>query len=474
MNENLVNEKKVRRNNIGDYLIYLSMIVTVAGYGMKVSHYPGCNEMLILGMLGLSISSLIIGFRKDPSIKGFSKFFTITFHVLLSIMIQGFLFKIMHWPGCNEMLIFSITFISIIFFIRSVAIRTSTHRFIHVFLNVGVSILAIYFLFFLMHWPGVNELMFVGSISFVISFVAYFMSDVDQRRGLFGISDKSIPIVLIPLFSMLLIANNNKIKITDSMLSQQVVLHDEMVNKIYVGDLMQIELAKDAVDSAGDGLVKSKLKAIDDVDGLAQDLIKNIDDLKLLLLKEAGEAVNNNVRVNDFNSLLWVKYNDNNPLLPAKLNANAIMYQSNREVSWRVLGPFDENTYQQSKAYRTIWMGSNEYRDKLVEICGTYSNNTSNFKISLENNSSVLRIQEFEKLLTNSDQNVNPKDVTKLLDLYASMYKPEKYDMGDYNSHWVEKEFGGESLISVLNKLSKLQLEIIEGRNKAISMIANR
>ena len=43
--------------------------------------------------------------HKLPKVKGFKKFLHLASCLGASVVILGALFKIMHWPGCNQMLI---------------------------------------------------------------------------------------------------------------------------------------------------------------------------------------------------------------------------------------------------------------------------------------------------------------------------------------------------------------------------------
>ena len=86
------------------------------GLVFKLFHWPGCDLLLIFS-LGLFIpifylSELVSGWKSKPS-----KFLILVNFLALSTLTESILFKLMHWPGSDMMLIISLWFLWPIYFI---------------------------------------------------------------------------------------------------------------------------------------------------------------------------------------------------------------------------------------------------------------------------------------------------------------------------------------------------------------------
>lgn len=93
----------------------LSLLFMVCGSIFKIMHWPGAGILLLLGYAMTLVffpfairSSYVDGGKKNPTL------FLAAF-ITLVVDFLGSLFKIMHWPGANWMLVFGITFPVIVF-----------------------------------------------------------------------------------------------------------------------------------------------------------------------------------------------------------------------------------------------------------------------------------------------------------------------------------------------------------------------
>lgn len=465
-----------KRKSLSNVILYLSLIFTVIGIGMKIAHYPGCNEVLILAMLGLSVYTVIFAFQKKTTDTGIVRWFDIGFNLMISLLIQGILFKIMHWPGCNEMLILSLMIISILYFIKGLLFGSHSKPIMNFLSSFGLSILSIAILFYVMHWPGSQAIGIIGMVSLVVVLIAYFLAEGSNRSAILGFSEKTGLVLFVLLISTLLISSNKKIKVTEAMLYEQVNSYNRMESSVEFGNKLVNELNSDFTktilteDEKAD--LEFKIKAINEVDLLTANAIKQIDDVKLLLLQQSGESLNY-TRLNDFNSLIWVKYDNKAPLLPTKINGYAILDPTDKDVPWHVLGLNDMDN-KNTLAHTKLWLMLNNYRDNLVEICGKTSADQTKF--NLERNNNLSSFDDINKLLATSGKFQDEKKLTQLSIIYANLFEPEfTRDMEFIGEkvHWINKEFNGECLLSVLNKLSNLQQRIIEDRLLAIEYIIN-
>lgn len=96
------------------------MISVLFGTLFKLMHWPGANEMVIAG-LGSVIFIIpfyfIVRIKDTPSFFGKFAYFSLILSTAVSVL--GVLFKIMYWPGANEMLILgigSLIFPSLLFY----------------------------------------------------------------------------------------------------------------------------------------------------------------------------------------------------------------------------------------------------------------------------------------------------------------------------------------------------------------------
>lgn len=99
---------------------YMTMVMVLFGTLFKIMHWPGANEMVIAG-LGTVIFIIpfyfIVRIKDTPNFFGKFAYFSLIFSTCVSIL--GVLFKIMHWPGASEMCIVgiaSLIFPSLLFY----------------------------------------------------------------------------------------------------------------------------------------------------------------------------------------------------------------------------------------------------------------------------------------------------------------------------------------------------------------------
>lgn len=98
----------------------MTMVMVLFGTLFKIMHWPGANEMVIAG-LGTVIFIIpfyfIVRIKYTPNFFGKFAYFSLIFSTCVSIL--GVLFKIMHWPGASEMCIVgiaSLIFPSLLFY----------------------------------------------------------------------------------------------------------------------------------------------------------------------------------------------------------------------------------------------------------------------------------------------------------------------------------------------------------------------
>ena len=74
--------------------------VFVLSFVFKLMHWPGANILLILSFFGISLSLLIFAFKERKHFLGI-------FPVLFAFVLMSALFKILHWPHSTDLLLLS-------------------------------------------------------------------------------------------------------------------------------------------------------------------------------------------------------------------------------------------------------------------------------------------------------------------------------------------------------------------------------
>ena len=88
---------------------YMTMLMVLLGTLFKLMHWPSADEMVIAGLgsvIFLIPFYFIVRIKDTPNFFGKFAYFSLIFSSCVSVI--GVLFKIMHWSGADEMCIFGI------------------------------------------------------------------------------------------------------------------------------------------------------------------------------------------------------------------------------------------------------------------------------------------------------------------------------------------------------------------------------
>jgi uncharacterized membrane protein len=87
--------------------------------------------------------------------------------LVLGVAIIGALFKILHWPGANILLILGLSWLAIVSFIRSAYVQErSTQGYLN---GLSNALMIIGVLFKMMHWPHAMMMLYIGIALWVVS-----------------------------------------------------------------------------------------------------------------------------------------------------------------------------------------------------------------------------------------------------------------------------------------------------------------
>ena len=128
--------------------ISYSIIVVILTIGLlfKFMHWPGAGTLLIisLGLIAIALLEYAIHNRKSKSLTQ-----NLIYPLLGVVYVLGILFKMMHWPGADIMLIISIIGLSFALAEFAFSIRKSAYA----ILPLLYSITLFFVLFRILHWP---------------------------------------------------------------------------------------------------------------------------------------------------------------------------------------------------------------------------------------------------------------------------------------------------------------------------------
>jgi len=101
--------------------LYILGLITTAiiiiGALLKINHWPGGGQLLILGIVMLVIVFLPLALRNHYKIEGNSK--NLALHIVTwltcFVVFGGMLFKIMHWPGAGKFMMVALPFPYVVF-----------------------------------------------------------------------------------------------------------------------------------------------------------------------------------------------------------------------------------------------------------------------------------------------------------------------------------------------------------------------
>lgn len=79
------------------------LFIALAGGVFKLLHYPGANFMLIIGLSSLSLYHILRAFD-TPILERQAIMLHYVRNISKAVLLIGILFKMMHWPGSANML----------------------------------------------------------------------------------------------------------------------------------------------------------------------------------------------------------------------------------------------------------------------------------------------------------------------------------------------------------------------------------
>ncbi len=280
------------------------------------------------------------------------------------------------------------------------------------------------------------------------------------------------------LVLMALLALNVTKEVLNSFVAIEEDLQKSTLTQLDRGNSSKLELIEAKNDQNLEKVKKVKyyLNIIDKIDKLTSDRIKEIDEIKIDILKKSGEKIDVE-KLNDTETIIWKKYNEKSPLTPTRLNLMAVQAKDQFDVPMHEI--IGEDLTNITGSGKQLWENYNQYRNSICDLVGTYYTSTNkNFKLKTihinkyQDNKDLEN--QIEKMLSKNPYNKND-DKEVLKQIYMELTKNERFDTEETkNIHWIGKTFDHSPLVASIASLTALEQEILAARATAVSHIKSR
>lgn len=275
-----------------------------------------------------------------------------------------------------------------------------------------------------------------------------------------------------------LLALNVSKAILDAFVAIEENIQISNENEFYRGQEKRGVLEEKAEDkTAPDVQKKAKkfLQVVDQIDKLTAERIKEIDDLKLEILKECKEKIETS---GTKESIITTPYSAKEPLKPTRMNLSHVEGKDKYDEPMRIMIGVETDIKRPSGKGLDMYENYLKFRNQLVEILAT-SSSTPEKKYSFKAPDIRSYKDEKDKMaqITKAveSQKVSPDDKDAILKIYGALTKNEKSEVHEVKDvHWIGKTFDHSPSVAAIASLSALQKEILTARADAVSTIQSR
>ena len=276
--------------------------------------------------------------------KSFERINSILFTSGAIMSLIGLIFKIMHYPGSDILLPIGLLFLSIVSILLTFESSSQENMiggwdkrlliFYKHTLGWGSAILSIGGLFYVQHYPGGQMMSSVGIIIGLYSLLLTIYITFFKRISLLSVS-KLVSITMLSFF--IWGASGYFMRVSKSVLDSYVALNDQIEqnaeNELVFGNL-ELELFKNK--NTGVNLEET-LKYIGQIDKLTAEKIQYLDAIKMELLSEIKEDPAMMKPGGRF-SIISTPYDGKYPLRPIRMNIENVMNKDKFDEVMRIFG----------------------------------------------------------------------------------------------------------------------------------------
>lgn len=395
-------------------LLFLTLI-------FKSLDFPGTAQLMILTFAFSFPIFFILDFIGEWK-SGTSKLLSSVYFVAILALSQGLFYKLMHWPGSDQLLILSLIFMLPVYFLLSAVLRNKKDglpRFsflLFIFLSWTS-------LFVIMHYPG--TVIFLATTLFIAMFVVIYELVKKEGQPIFQLVQHRHLVNASGFIAFLLFfqANRLPIRVLESEMTRQFSLQEQIAQEIEIGN--SFTKPSNKVFSA-------------QVDKETMELLAKIDEVKLTLIDEVNGGIGK-MRNADNLAILWNKPPKNGPLGIISLNLAALDNKKDFDIPMHLLIGTDLKILDPSKAGIKIWNAWMQHQTKLQQYI------TENPNLDTTQRAQMLNtLQQIQR-------NWQQKEYQPYHDLH--------------NIHWVARTFDHATIVQAIVHLTELQYEVVRLRS---------
>lgn len=274
-----------------------------------------------------------------------------------------------------------------------------------------------------------------------------------------------------------LLALNVSKSILDAFVAIEENIQVANENEFYRGEEKEALIEEKANDDSSIELKQKAirlLKVAREIDNMTAQRIREIDELKLEILKEGGE------NITDFGPehILQAKISMQQSIQPIRLKLDYVNGQDKYDEPMRIMLGSETDIKRPSGKGKKMYENYMNFRNQLVEILAKSSSNKEHtYQLKMPNinrfKNEKDKLDQITKAL--STQKVSVDDVDVIRKIYASLTKNEFQTVHEQeNVHWLGRTFDHAPVVAALASLSSLQKEILTARADAIATIQAR
>ena len=398
-------------------LLFLTLI-------FKSLDFAGTSELLILTFaFGFPIFFILdfIGEWKS----GASKLLALIYFIAILALSQGLFYKMMHWPGADQLLILSLVFMLPVYFLLSAVMRNKKDGLAR-FSFLLFIFLSWTSLFVIMHYPG--TVIFLATTLFIAMLVVIYELVKKEGQPIFQLVKHRHLVNASGFIAFLLFfqANRLPIQILEAEMSRQFDLQEQIAQEIEIGN---------------SSITPSNKAFSAQVDKETLELLAKIDEVKLALIDKVNEGIGDEYNA-DHSAVLWNKAPKDGQLGIIRLNLAALDNKTNFDIPMHLLIGTDLKILDPNKAGIKIWNAWMQHQTKLQQYI------TQNPNLDTTQRAQML------STLQQIQRNWQQKEYQPYHDLR--------------NIHWVARTFDHATIVQAIVHLTELQYEVVRLRSLVV------
>lgn len=214
------------------------------------------------------------------------------------------------------------------------------------------------------------------------------------------------------------------------------------------------------------------MKYVNQIDEMTAKQVQYIDKLKLDILKECGE----NIDQKGEGFIIREPFDPKFPLRPIRFDLSHVDGKDKYDEPMHVMGIADDIKKPTGEGMK-LWESYLKYRKDLTELVAASASTDEKKYFFKDPNIKVSDQKEISKILDKAMKDVVMDERDMLKKIYASLSKDEIADMHEgeiKDVHWIGRTFDHSPSVAALASLSSLQKEILTARADAVTMIRQR